>query len=111
MIIRNNNIDKLIELLEKLNNKTLEKTIAEKDIVIEKLRHDLENYKNFDLLRVKLNKKLYDLFLDENRQYSCAYFKNDNDTLEQAQSNKIDHIIKKLNEKEIHNQFLEIINE
>ena len=37
------------------------------------------------------------LFLDENRQYSYAYFKNDNDTLEQAQSNKIHHIIKKLN--------------
>ena len=44
-----------------------------------------------------ISEKLYDLFLDENRQYSCAYFKNDNDTLEQAQNNKIHHIIKKLN--------------
>ena len=44
-----------------------------------------------------ISEKLYDLFLDENRQYSCAYFKNDDDTLEQAQSNKIHHIIKKLN--------------
>ena len=44
-----------------------------------------------------ISEKLYDLFLDENRQYSCAYFKNDNDTLEQAQTNKIHHIIKKLN--------------
>ncbi len=44
-----------------------------------------------------ISEKLYDLFLDENRQYSCAYFKNDNDTLEQAQKNKINHIIKKLN--------------
>ena len=44
-----------------------------------------------------ISEKLYDLFLDENRQYSCAYFKNDNDTLEQAQTNKIRHIIKKLN--------------
>ena len=40
---------------------------------------------------------LYDLFLDPKRQYSCAYFKNENDTLEKAQNNKIDHIIKKLN--------------
>ena len=46
-----------------------------------------------------ISEKLYDLFLDSNRQYSCAYFKNENDTLEQAQSNKIDHIIKKLNIK------------
>ena len=42
---------------------------------------------------------LYDLFLDSKRQYSCAYFKNENDSLEIAQNNKIDHIIKKLNLK------------
>ena len=46
-----------------------------------------------------ISEKLYDLFLDSNRQYSCAYFKNENDTLEEAQMNKIDHIIKKLNIK------------
>ena len=44
-----------------------------------------------------LSDKLYDLFLDPKRQYSCAYFKNENDTLECAQNNKIQHIIKKLN--------------
>ena len=44
-----------------------------------------------------ISEKLYDLFLDNNRQYSCAYFKNENDTLETAQNNKMDHIIKKLN--------------
>ena len=42
---------------------------------------------------------LYDLFLDSKRQYSCAYFNNENDSLEVAQSNKINHIIKKLNLK------------
>ena len=42
---------------------------------------------------------LYDLFLDPKRQYSCAYFKNEDDTLETAQNNKIQHIIKKLNIK------------
>jgi len=42
---------------------------------------------------------LYNLFLDQKRQYSCAYFKNDNDSLETAQNNKINHIIKKLNIK------------
>ena len=44
-----------------------------------------------------ISEKLYDLFLDNNRQYSCAYFKNENDSLETAQNNKMDHIIKKLN--------------
>ena len=43
---------------------------------------------------------LYFLFLDPLKQYSCAYFKNDNDSLEEAQKNKINHIIKKLNIKE-----------
>ena len=46
-----------------------------------------------------ISENLYDLFLDTKKQYSCAYFKNDNDTLEEAQNNKIDHIIKKLNLK------------
>ena len=44
-----------------------------------------------------LSDDLYDLFLDPKKQYSCAYFKNQNDTLETAQNNKIQHIIKKLN--------------
>ena len=46
-----------------------------------------------------ISEKLYDLFLDDNRQYSCAYFKSENDSLEQAQENKMNHIIKKLNIK------------
>jgi cyclopropane-fatty-acyl-phospholipid synthase len=46
-----------------------------------------------------LSDELYDLFLDPKKQYSCAYFKNENDSLETAQNNKIQHIIKKLNIK------------
>ena len=42
---------------------------------------------------------LYDLFLDPKRQYSCAYFKSENESLETAQNNKIEHLIKKLNLK------------
>ncbi|MFN3230932.1 MAG: class I SAM-dependent methyltransferase [Alphaproteobacteria bacterium] len=38
----------------------------------------------------------YDLFLDEARQYSCAYFKSPDDSLEQAQQNKMDHVAAKL---------------
>ncbi len=47
-----------------------------------------------------ISEKLYDLFLDEKRQYSCAYFKDESDSLEMAQNNKINHIIKKLNIKQ-----------
>ena len=45
--------------------------------------------------------KLYDIFLDtKHRLYSCAYWKEDTKTLEEAQQNKINHIVKKLNIKE-----------
>ena len=47
-----------------------------------------------------ISDELYFLFLDPLRQYSCGYFKNDGDSLEEAQKNKINHIIKKLNIKE-----------
>ena len=47
-----------------------------------------------------ISDELYFLFLDPLKQYSCGYFKNKNETLEQAQKNKINHIIKKLNIKE-----------
>jgi cyclopropane-fatty-acyl-phospholipid synthase len=44
--------------------------------------------------------KFYDIFLDKkHRQYSCAYWKNPNETLEDAQQNKLNHIITKLNIK------------
>jgi cyclopropane-fatty-acyl-phospholipid synthase len=39
---------------------------------------------------------LYDAFLDADRQYSCAYFLSQNDTLEQAQAQKKKHLAAKL---------------
>jgi len=43
-----------------------------------------------------LSDNLYDLFLDDDRQYSCAYFRRDQDTLEDAQTEKKRHIAAKL---------------
>jgi cyclopropane-fatty-acyl-phospholipid synthase len=43
-----------------------------------------------------LSDRLYDLFLDNDRQYSCAYFVTDNDSLEVAQDNKKLHLAAKL---------------
>lgn len=43
-----------------------------------------------------LSDDLYDLFLDADRQYSCGYFRDPDDTLEQAQVNKKRHIARKL---------------
>jgi cyclopropane-fatty-acyl-phospholipid synthase len=46
-----------------------------------------------------LGDRLYDLFLDADRQYSCAYFTDPANSLEQAQSDKKAHIAAKLHLK------------
>ena len=76
--------------------------------LINKLRGSYRYLTNFNFIKKSkmnvshhydISDDLYDLFLDPKRQYSCAYFKNENDSLETAQNNKIHHIIKKLNIK------------
>ena len=42
----------------------------------------------------------YKLWLDETMSYSCGYFKHEDDTLYQAQVNKVDYILEKLYLKE-----------
>ena len=74
--------------------------------ILKKMKGSFRYLTNFNLKKKSkdnvahhydISDDLYDLFLDPKRQYSCAYFKNENDTLEDAQNNKIDHLIKKLN--------------
>ena len=76
--------------------------------ILNKLRGTYRYLTNFNVTKKSkknvahhydISDDLYDLFLDPKRQYSCAYFKNENDSLEDAQNNKIDYIIKKLNLK------------
>jgi len=43
-----------------------------------------------------LSAKLYDLFLDQDRQYSCAYFETETSSLEEAQLAKKRHLAAKL---------------
>jgi cyclopropane-fatty-acyl-phospholipid synthase len=43
-----------------------------------------------------LSERLYELFLDKDRQYSCGYFATPNDDLETAQLNKKRHLASKL---------------
>lgn len=47
-----------------------------------------------------IGNNFYKLWLDETMSYSCAYFKNPDDTLYQAQCNKVDYILEKLYLKE-----------
>jgi cyclopropane-fatty-acyl-phospholipid synthase len=43
-----------------------------------------------------LSDELYDLFLDSDWQYSCAYYHDETQSLEQAQNDKMQHIASKL---------------
>jgi cyclopropane-fatty-acyl-phospholipid synthase len=43
-----------------------------------------------------VSNEFYKLFLDENMLYSCAYFKREDNSLDQAQRDKLDHILKKV---------------
>lgn len=47
-----------------------------------------------------LGNEFYELWLDNTLTYSCAYFETPEDTLEQAQMNKVRHILNKLFIKE-----------
>lgn len=55
-------------------------------------KHDIQ--KHYDL-----GNDFYKLWLDETMTYSCAYFANENSSLKEAQINKVDHILKKLDPK------------
>lgn len=43
-----------------------------------------------------LEQDFYTLFLDQSLTYSCAYFRREDESLDQAQRNKYDHIARKL---------------
>ncbi|CUH96014.1 hypothetical protein P22_2102 [Propionispora sp. 2/2-37] len=55
-------------------------------------KHNIEHH--YDL-----GNDFFSLWLDETMNYSCAYFKTPEDSLHQAQLQKLDHILKKLDLK------------
>ncbi len=62
-------------------------------------RNSLKRSRNNIHSHYDLSGELYDLFLDKDRQYSCAYFEDDKQTLEEAQLAKKRHIAAKLDIK------------
>ena len=105
LVIENGSITEVLDIALKNIGRNEINTYSK---IIKKIKGTYRYITNFNLIskskknvahHYDISEKLYDLFLDSNRVYSCAYFKNENDTLETAQNNKIDHIIKKLNLK------------
>ena len=58
--------------------------------------HTLESDREAISHHYDVGNDFYRLFLDERMVYSCAYFNTSEDSLEQAQMNKLDHICRKL---------------
>ena len=96
----------LIDFLNMTFENIGQKEINAYGYIIKKILHTWRFVTNYNLpTKSKKNVKhhydkgedLYDLFLDKkHRQYSCAYFLSPDESLEDAQQNKINHIIKKL---------------
>ncbi|AOF48457.1 cyclopropane-fatty-acyl-phospholipid synthase [Tetragenococcus halophilus] len=62
-----------------------------------KISHSEKNSKEDVQSHYDIGNDFYRLWLDKTMTYSCAYFKDENDTLEQAQKNKVRHVLTKLN--------------
>jgi len=79
------NIDELIEPIQKLNPQSmLSRNTRKKQADYIEHHYDLGN-------------DFYKLWLDNDTMaYTCAYFRTPNDTLEMAQSQKMDHVLRKL---------------
>ena len=68
--------------------------------VLKRIHINQRNTKNTQKRQIQhhydIGNDFYKLWLDESMLYSCAYFKRPNDTLEQAQKQKIAHLLAKL---------------
>ncbi|PKM81774.1 MAG: SAM-dependent methyltransferase [Firmicutes bacterium HGW-Firmicutes-13] len=78
-------------ITEGLGSKMLSASLKALGIPKNKLRQKENIQHHYDL-----GNDFFSLWLDETMSYSCAYFKDTEDSLFQAQVRKIDHILKKL---------------
>ena len=60
------------------------------------LKREPQNNKDFIQFHYDISNNFYRLFLDEQMVYSCGYFRSWDDSLEQAQINKLDMVCRKL---------------
>jgi len=92
------NFDDLMKIVS--SNKALLDGIKEKPLIksfetIKKISSIMKQKENIGH-HYDLGNDFFSLWLDETMSYSCAYFKNLEESLLEAQINKTDHILKKL---------------
>ena len=92
------NIQKVIESLYR-NSKSFLRDKEKYGKLMNPIKNTLRKSKENISSHYDIGNDFYQLWLDKSMTYSCGYFTSDNDTLEQAQVNKVDYILKKLNLK------------
>lgn len=80
-----------------MNKFTTDKSILKKLIITSLNR---KNQKKEVTSHYDIGNDFYQLWLDQSMSYSCAYFKTEQDSLYEAQKNKVDHILEKLHLEE-----------
>ncbi|WP_281419369.1 class I SAM-dependent methyltransferase [Clostridium psychrophilum] len=68
--------------------------------LIKKVKSSIKRSKDNIQFHYDIGNDFYKLWLDDNMNYSCGYFKKNTDSLDEAQNNKVNYILKKLNLKE-----------
>ncbi len=100
--IENGSIADLLNLLlsqgEALQHRFTSRLLAGTRLALRRInQHNLRKRSRRNVAHhYDLDGRLYDLFLDRDRQYSCAYFEDPNMTLDEAQTAKKRHVAAKL---------------
>ncbi len=91
-------IDDIIEVGVRLSNSTGGDDFTKPDggLLARMLSHSRARDKERIEYHYDVSNAFYKLFLDENLVYSCGYFRHEDDSLDQAQIDKIDHILRKV---------------
>ena len=79
------------------NKESFLKKSAKYQNLIRKIKSSIKKNKDNIEFHYDIGNDFYKLWLDRGMNYSCGYFNNDTDSLNEAQSNKINHILTKLN--------------
>lgn len=104
LVVEQGDIAALIDLLRsnapwekdgRINKKSVLKSAGKVVARLDRLNWERRSKRNV-AHHYDLSDRLYDLFLDADRQYSCAYFTDPGNSLDQAQADKKAHIAAKL---------------
>lgn len=93
------NVQEVIEALYR-NSKSFLRDKERYKNLLNPIKNTLRKSKDNVSYHYDIGNDFYKLWLDKSMTYSCGYFEAETDTLEQAQINKVNYILKKLNLKE-----------